>query len=102
MLASSLVRTRTIKSQLPLVSVCAIRKGENARRTKTDAKDRETMPALFSSCGLQVCGALKCQEKKERGARRRSQAPPLLRQRKPYLTGSPPSRRSRRYRLDVE
>src|SRR5579859_303733 len=27
---------------------------------------------------------------KERGARRRSQAPPLLRQRKPYLTGSPP------------
>src|SRR6516162_2422963 len=31
-----------------------------------------------------------------------SQAPPLLRQRKPYLTGSPPSRQKRRYRPDVE
>jgi hypothetical protein len=30
------------------------------------------------------------------------QAPPLLRQRKPYLTGSPPSRQERRYRPDVE
>ncbi len=29
-------------------------------------------------------------------------APPLLRQRKPYLTGSPPSRRGRRCRPDVE
>jgi hypothetical protein len=27
-----------------------------------------------------------------------SQAPPLLLQRKPYLTGSPPSRQERRYR----
>jgi len=39
-----------------------------------------------------------------KGGRRsvNSQAPPLLRQRKPYLTGSPPSRRERRYRQDVE
>jgi len=29
-----------------------------------------------------------------------SQAPPLLRQRKPYLTGSPPSRQERRYRQE--
>src|SRR5258708_37800439 len=29
-----------------------------------------------------------------------SQAPPLLRQRKPYLTGSPPSRRERRCRQE--
>src|ERR1700721_3649835 len=39
-------------------------------------------------------------EKKERGARCTSQAPPLLRQRKPYLTGSPPSRQERRYRQE--
>src|SRR5229473_3977472 len=30
-----------------------------------------------------------------------SQAPPLLRQRKPYLTGSPPSRQERRCRQEV-
>jgi hypothetical protein len=30
------------------------------------------------------------------------QAPPLLRQRKPYLTGSPPSRQERRCRPNVE
>jgi len=41
---------------------------------------------------------------KTKGERRSatSQAPPLLRQRKPYLTGSPPSRQKRRYRPDVE
>jgi hypothetical protein len=40
----------------------------------------------------------------QKGERRSatSQAPPLLRQRKPYLTGSPPSRQKRRYRQDVE
>jgi hypothetical protein len=30
-----------------------------------------------------------------------SQAPPVLPQRKPYLTGSPPSRQERRYRQDM-
>src|ERR1700722_7393677 len=39
-------------------------------------------------------------EKKERGARCTSQAPPLLRQRKQYLTGSPPSRQERRCRQE--
>ena len=40
----------------------------------------------------------------QKGERRSvtSQAPPLLRQRKPYLTGSPPSRQERRCRQDVE
>src|SRR5947207_14758935 len=37
---------------------------------------------------------------KERGARVVSRAPPLLRQRKPYLTGSPPSRQERRCRQE--
>jgi hypothetical protein len=38
----------------------------------------------------------------EKGERRSvtSQAPPLLRQRKPYLTGSPPSRQERRCRQE--
>src|SRR5258708_13966875 len=41
----------------------------------------------------------------DRGKKRRrrsvtSQAPPLLRQRKPYLTGSPPSRQERRCRQE--
>jgi hypothetical protein len=46
----------------------------------------------------------RCQGIAIRGERRsaRSRAPPLLRQRKPYLTGSPPSRRERRYRRVVE
>src|SRR6476660_6792263 len=40
--------------------------------------------------------------KKEGGARYRfSRAPPLLRQRKPYLTGSPPSRQIRRCRQNL-
>jgi len=47
---------------------------------------------------------LSCSWAATKGERRSvsSQAPPLLRQRKPYLTGSPPSRRKRRYRPDVE
>jgi hypothetical protein len=49
MLRSSLVRTLTDKSQLPLDSVCAARKGENTRRIKTDARDRVIIPPLFSS-----------------------------------------------------
>src|SRR5262249_38691934 len=40
-----------------------------------------------------------CKERRE--APRFRGAPPLLRQRKPYLTGSPPSRRVRRYRQGV-
>src|SRR5438132_12510558 len=39
-------------------------------------------------------------EKKRRRRSVPSQAPPLLRQRKPYLTGSPPSRQERRCRQE--
>src|SRR5215472_5163886 len=56
----------------------------------------------LTRCGLRrlfkAHGKFEEAGKKERGARYPSQAPPLLRQRKPYLTGSPPPRQGRRCR----
>src|SRR5579872_4001035 len=47
----------------------------------------------------QITGNSESRGKRERRSVT-SQAPPLLRQRKPYLTGSPPSRQERRYRQE--
>src|SRR5712691_4642163 len=65
--------------------------------------DRGHFLDIAESQDAHVCESKHAARGGRKGERRsvRSQAPPLLRQRKPYLTGSPPSRRERRWRQDV-
>src|SRR6266849_5908545 len=64
--------------------------------------DRGHFLDIAESQDAHVCESKHAARGGRKGERRpvRSQAPPLLRQRKPYLTGSPPSRRERRCRQE--
>src|SRR5258708_32931708 len=65
-----------------------------------ETRDQEVTGEAFIRYWLGICCWINSSKHREfgggtKGERRSvtSQAPPLLRQRKPYLTGSPPSRR---------
>src|SRR5260221_10330483 len=68
-----------------------------------ETRDQEVTGEAFIRYWLGICRWINSSKHREfgggtKGERRSvtSQAPPLLRQRKPYLTGSPPSPRQRR------
>src|SRR5260221_11865014 len=70
-----------------------------------ETRDQEVTGEAFIRYWLGICRWINSSKHREfgggtKGERRSvtSQAPPLLRQRKPYLTGSPPSRREPRCR----
>src|SRR5258706_4212025 len=70
-----------------------------------ETRDQEVTGEAFIRYWLGICCWINSSKHREfgggtKGERRSvsSQAPPLLLQRKPYLTGSPPSRRGRRRR----
>src|SRR5258708_29477115 len=72
-----------------------------------ETRDQEVTGEAFIRYWLGICRWINSSKHREfgggtKGERRSvtSQAPPLLRQRKPYLTGSPPSRRGRRCRQE--
>src|SRR5260221_9974528 len=72
-----------------------------------ETRDQEVTGEAFIRYWLGICRWINSSKHREfgggtKGERRSvtSQAPPLLRQRKPYLTGSPPSRRERRCRQE--
>src|SRR5258706_14537602 len=72
-----------------------------------ETRDQEVTGEAFIRYWLGICCWINSSKHREfgggtKGERRSvtSQAPPLLRQRKPYLTGSPPSRRERRCRQE--
>src|SRR5258708_18344550 len=72
-----------------------------------ETRDQEVTGEAFIRYWLGICRWINSSKHREfgggtKGERRSvtSQAPPLLRQRKPYLTGSPPSRREPRVRQE--
>src|SRR5260221_11190110 len=72
-----------------------------------ETRDQEVTGEAFIRYWLGICCWINSSKHREfgggtKGERRSvsSQAPPLLLQRKPYLTGSPPSRRERRCRQE--